>query len=200
MVRDLAVSFCLALLPLTLAARQKPSETPFTTTAFAQPPMQWRPIPLWFWNNTQVDADTLELQLRQMVEADGYGGCAILPFGQHFRPHPARFVEQPTAAMLAAALDACLPQRDVTFIGDEHPFNYLHKVVDGHDIYYFGNIDGTPATNTIRLRTSAKTFSLMNPHTGKVTTLPSATTNDSGSDCFEFELQLPPCQSVFLVN
>ena len=114
--------------------------------------------------------------------------------------HPARFVEQPTAASLAAALDACLPQRDVTFIGDEHPFNYLHKVVDGHDIYFFGNIDGAPATNTIRLRTSAKTFSLMNPHTGKVTTLPSATTNDSGSDCFEFELQLPPCQSVFLVN
>ena len=88
----------------------------------------------------------------------------------------------------------------MTFIGNEHPFNYLHKVVDGHDIYYFGNIDGAPATNTIRLRTSAKTFSLMNPHTGKVTTLPSATTNDSGSDCFEFELQLPPCQSVFLVN
>ena len=56
------------------------------TKEFAKPSMPWRPIPLWFWNNTQVTETALLSQLRQMVETDGYGGCAILPFGGGFRP------------------------------------------------------------------------------------------------------------------
>ena len=56
------------------------------TKEFATPSMSWRPIPLWFWNNTQVSGNTISQQLQQMIETDGYGGCAILPFGQNFRP------------------------------------------------------------------------------------------------------------------
>lgn len=54
--------------------------------AFADPGKQYRPIPLWFWNNTTVNQPELLNQFRQMVEKDGYGGCAILPFGKNFRP------------------------------------------------------------------------------------------------------------------
>ena len=62
-------------------------ETPLLETKeFAKPSMSWRPIPLWFWNNTQVSVSPLVQQLGQMVETDGYGGCAILPFGTGFRP------------------------------------------------------------------------------------------------------------------
>lgn len=53
---------------------------------FADPGMQYRPVPLWFWNNTTVQGDELTGQFRQMVEKDGYGGCAILPFGKDFKP------------------------------------------------------------------------------------------------------------------
>lgn len=53
---------------------------------FADPGMQYRPIPLWFWNNTTVQGEELTGQFRQMVEKDGYGGCAILPFGKDFKP------------------------------------------------------------------------------------------------------------------
>ena len=56
------------------------------TKEFAKPSMSWRPIPLWFWNNTQISASPLVQQIGQMVETDGYGGCAILPFGGAFRP------------------------------------------------------------------------------------------------------------------
>ena len=59
---------------------------PLETKEFAKPSMPWRPIPLWFWNNTQVASSPLVQQLGQMVETDGYGGCAILPFGGGFRP------------------------------------------------------------------------------------------------------------------
>lgn len=56
------------------------------TNEFSSPPKQYRPIPLWFWNNTTVEAGELLHQFRQMVEKDGYGGCAILPFGKNFNP------------------------------------------------------------------------------------------------------------------
>ena len=54
--------------------------------AFADPEKQYRPIPLWFWNNTTVNETELLDQFRQMVEKDCYGGCAILPFGKNFTP------------------------------------------------------------------------------------------------------------------
>lgn len=58
----------------------------FSTRDFSLPEMKWRPIPLWFWNNTTIVGDELEKQLEQMVKTDYYGGCAILPFGEGFRP------------------------------------------------------------------------------------------------------------------
>lgn len=59
---------------------------PYTSAEFVDPPMQWRPVPLWFWNNTTVDLQQVENQLQQMILTDNYGGCAILPFGGGFRP------------------------------------------------------------------------------------------------------------------
>ena len=56
----------------------------FSTRDFSLPEMKWRPIPLWFWNNTTIVGDELEKQLEQMVKTDYYGGCAILPFGEGF--------------------------------------------------------------------------------------------------------------------
>lgn len=53
---------------------------------FANPPIKFKPVPLWFWNNTEVNEDTLIDQLRQFTTKDGYGGCAILPFGRNFKP------------------------------------------------------------------------------------------------------------------
>lgn len=72
---------CLLLLlfPILLSAQVNTSE-------FANPPKAYHPTPLWFWNNTSVDAEVLQTQLRQMVLKDRYGGCSILPFGSNFRP------------------------------------------------------------------------------------------------------------------
>lgn len=71
---------------LILFAFGQTMQAQVSADAFANPEKQYRPIPLWFWNNTTVcEADLLN-QFRQMVEKDGYGGCAILPFGKNFRP------------------------------------------------------------------------------------------------------------------
>lgn len=53
---------------------------------FVNPPQKFRPVPLWFWNNTAVDCDSALSQLKSFTTADGYGGCAILPFGRNFKP------------------------------------------------------------------------------------------------------------------
>ena len=85
--RKLVISLVICALPQALTAQQEQTGNPtYETHAFVRPPMQWRPIPLWFWNNTQVSGNTIVQQLQQMIETDGYGGCAILPFGQNFRP------------------------------------------------------------------------------------------------------------------
>ena len=43
----------------------------YTAADFTIPPMQWRPVPLWFWNNTAVNAQEIEQQLEgQTIMAD----------------------------------------------------------------------------------------------------------------------------------
>ena len=84
LVRTIALLCCL----WCVSCQTRSEETPlFETKEFAKPSMSWRPIPLWFWNNTQVSEQALLEQIGRMVETDGYGGCAILPFGGGFRPN-----------------------------------------------------------------------------------------------------------------
>ena len=109
----------------------------------------------------------------------------------------ARFLSAPTAASLAEALNECLPRRDVMFTGGPHPFNYLHKVIGGRDAYLFGNIDATPATDTVRVRTTAPRLTLLDPHTGATSAHPVRRLADG---YLEFRLTLTPGQSVLLVD
>lgn len=53
---------------------------------FKKPDIKYRPVPLWFWNNSAVEKNELALQFRMMIQKDGYGGCGILPFGETFSP------------------------------------------------------------------------------------------------------------------
>ena len=103
------------------------------------------------------------------------------------------FVASPTAATLSAAIGSLLDEPDVAFIDGDHPFNYLHKEVDGHDVYYFGNIDATSATCTIRLRHVPQEAMLLDPHTGVAR---KANIGDEG----QIIIRLRPNQSVFLVD
>lgn len=63
-----------------------PLKAQITADAFKNPPIEYRPIPLWFWNNSTIHEEELKTQFQQMIAKDGYGGCAILPFGNQFRP------------------------------------------------------------------------------------------------------------------
>ncbi|TVQ23550.1 MAG: hypothetical protein EA382_09755 [Spirochaetaceae bacterium] len=58
---------------------------PTMRSSFAHPPMESRPRPLWFWNDTAITHDGIREQLRMCRDA-GYGGVGILPFGYGLSP------------------------------------------------------------------------------------------------------------------
>jgi hypothetical protein len=66
------------VLPVPCAADMK--------SDFVNPPLKFRPRPLWFWNDTQVTAADVEAQLQGNRDRSGYGGLAPLPFGAKLTP------------------------------------------------------------------------------------------------------------------
>ena len=107
------------------------------------------------------------------------------------------FVEKPTAETLREALSQGGKIPDIAFQGGKHPFNYVHKIIEGHSVYYFGNIDASSAENTILIDTPMEAASLMNPHTGECQAANLTTTADGRQ---QLTLSLRPNQSMFLVD
>ncbi|MDD3107821.1 MAG: glycosyl hydrolase [Alistipes sp.] len=53
---------------------------------FQNPSPKFRPTPLWFWNNTALNPDSIATQLSAFKTQCGYGGVSILPFGVNLAP------------------------------------------------------------------------------------------------------------------
>ena len=135
--------------------------------------------------SASLDADDATIQAiveRMFTESEG---------------RKAIFVSSPTATTLGEALAQSPVAPDVSFEGDSHPFNYLHKVIDGHHVYYFGNIDAKGAESDILLREPIDDATWMNPHTGASEKAEFSTTDDGRR---RLKLSLYPNQSVFLVE
>jgi hypothetical protein len=69
---------------------------------FADPPQRYWPRPLWFWNNTRVNAETVKEQMRLARDRSRYGGFGILPFGKSFAP---AYLSDEYFAVYGAALE-----------------------------------------------------------------------------------------------
>jgi hypothetical protein len=107
----------------------------------------------------------------------------------------AYFLPVVSPASLTAILSAALPDGDVVF---ENPptvaggnLSYIHKHVDGRDVYFFANSSDTPVECTVRLRGLPATEE-WNPHTGAIAA--------AGAAGAPLRLVLPPVQSRFFVS
>lgn len=58
----------------------------FTGKDFINPPIEYWPRPLYFWNNATVSAEVLTEQMQAMRDKCGYGGFGVVPFGKDFSP------------------------------------------------------------------------------------------------------------------
>jgi len=87
--------------------------------AFADPPVQCWPRPLWFWNNTKVTTETVREQMQQSKQLSKYGGFGILPFGKSFGPD---YLSEEYFAVYGAALEQAKALGMTMSLYDEYGF------------------------------------------------------------------------------
>jgi hypothetical protein len=107
------------------------------------------------------------------------------------------------------ALKQVLPRRDVEFQepmaplrrGNEYEgaLTYIHKVKDGHDIYFFANSSPKDIDTKVVLR-GKKELTIWNPHTGGREPADAATSEINGQPVTTVHLVLPSVSSLFFVQ
>ena len=141
-----------------------------------------------------------------VLDADGRnlaqpgGACSVQT---NTRGGRAYFIASPQAAALKAVLDDALKVYDVAFEQDITTHNgnlsYIHKVVEGRQVYFVGNSSDNAVDTFIRLRGKLN-LACWDPHTGRISTCPAETIRDHGCKVTRVRLQLAPVHSVFLVG
>jgi len=119
----LAATVCASLVFL-LTAAPVPTSAQATPVSgqrqeFADPPQRYWPRPLWFWNNTPVEARTVQDQMRQARDRCRYGGFGILPFGREFSPP---YLSDAYFAVYGAALEQAQALGLTLSLYDEYGF------------------------------------------------------------------------------
>ncbi|MFH1265879.1 MAG: glycosyl hydrolase, partial [Planctomycetota bacterium] len=115
----------------------------------------------------------------------------------------AYFLPNPTPAGLKAVLDEALPVCDVAFEQDVAVsggnLSYIHKVVEGRNVFFFANSSQTSVDCHVRIRGKLR-LEQWNPHTGEIDAAESAHLAVAGEEVTRVRLTLPPVESRFLVS
>ena len=106
----------LAAVAVLLTSRPCPADV---KGDFVNPPLKFRPRPLWFWNNTAVTAAGVEAQLQGKRDRSGYGGLAPLPFGAKFTP---KYLSEEYFSLYGAAVNKARQLGMFLTIYDEYGF------------------------------------------------------------------------------
>ena len=135
-------------------------------------------------------ADFAKRPDRSLRQTNGAGGVAC-------------FIERPTPERVRAVLRALLPVPDVAFEGDPvvkgGNLTYLHKTMDGRDVYFLANSSDTGFETAVRLR-GDRDVERWDPHTGEISACPHARATDAGEPVTVVPLRFAPVHSVFLVT
>lgn len=115
----------------------------------------------------------------------------------------AYYIPSPKAGALKAALDDALGVYDVSFEEDvavrDGNLSYIHKVIEGRQVYFVGNSSDGAVDVHVRLRGKLK-LEWWDPHTGEIGTCESETISSGGVDVTRVRLKVEPVRSVFLVG
>lgn len=115
----------------------------------------------------------------------------------------AYFTPALSGAVFKAILDDALAVYDVEFEENLDAPNgdvsYIHKVVDGRDVYFFANSSEAKIDTHVRLR-GRLTLERWDPHTGEIHPQPLTHQVEAGEPVTRVRLILEPVRSVFLVS
>ena len=113
------------------------------------------------------------------------------------------FLPSPQAGSLKAALDNTLTVYDVAF---EQAFasrngnlSYIHKVIDGRQVYFVGNSSDDAVDMHLKLRGKLK-LEQWDPHTGEISACETESISVQGAEVTRVRLKLAPVRSVFFVE
>lgn len=112
-------SFCAWLVLCSCCVVSAGSSTAQMRSDFRDPPVQYWPRPLWFWNDTEVTAPGVLEQMRKSKELSKHGGFGILPFGKDFRPD---YLSEEYFALYGAALEQARRLGMIMSLYDEYGF------------------------------------------------------------------------------
>lgn len=114
----------------------------------------------------------------------------------------AAFLGKLSPESLQRVLEEMLPVPDVRLDAPPQPtggnVSYIHKVLDGHEIFFFANSSDEPLSTAVYLRGK---FSLQawDPVTGKISAIDVTHEKKDGQDITTLQLSLTPVQSLFVV-
>lgn len=107
------------------------------------------------------------------------------------------FLRRPTAKNLRETLDRMLDVYDVEFeVGKE--LRYIHKVINGKEIYLFANLCKTTIDTWVELRGKLSPES-WDPHTGDISKAEFSHEKRGLADVTKVKIELPPTQSLFII-
>jgi hypothetical protein len=143
----------------------------------------------------------------QMLDAGGSNLARIdrraYSVRSNARGGKAYFIPSPQAGTLKAALDDALPVYDVTFEQDVSVHNgnlsYIHKVVEGRQVYFVGNSSDMAVDTFVRLR-GKLSLECWDPHTGRIGVCEAETLSGDNCGFTRVRLKLGPVRSAFLVE
>ena len=152
-----------------------------------------------------ISADSATIAEFEIYDAQGRNlAAASAPHTAqtNARGGKAYFAPAPRAALLKAMLDDALPVPDVRFEEDIAApggnLAYIHKVVEGRDVYFFANSSDASVDTHVRLRGKLR-LELWDPHTGAIRPAESSPMAEAGQEVTRVRLLLPAVRSVFLV-
>lgn len=115
----------------------------------------------------------------------------------------AYFAPVPTAQVLEAVLADALPVPDVAWESKPEVsggnLSYIHKVVEGQEVYFFANSSDTPVETVVRLRGRLQ-LELWDPHTGAISVPDFKHATNRDVPVTQVKLTLAPIRSWFLVG
>jgi hypothetical protein len=120
------------------------------------------------------------------------------------------FLPNPELKIMQAVLKEALPVKDVDIqeaplwpvkMGTEYDgaLTYLHKVKDGHNIYYFANSSDKAIDTKVAFRGN-QNLEIWNPHTGERQQTECIKTNINGQQVTTVSLKLPPVSALFYIQ
>jgi len=113
------------------------------------------------------------------------------------------FIPSPQAGTLKAALDEALAVYDVVFENEFASRNgnlsYIHKVIDGRQLYFVGNSSDDAVDMHLKLRGKLK-LEQWDPHTGEISACETEALSVQGAEVTRVRLKLAPVHSLFFVE